>query len=259
MKIVTVHDVFRCAVFGLPDLEELIAPWHHRLFGSPLTRLGHTVRRFSLLEDGVAKSLVAMVDRAGWRRDHTTWTWLFSNPAARSAVAELLAPLRNADLVIGFEMTPNMIRVLAAAGQRFVEITQDPIRFCPDLFFRIRSNDPGIVSRLAKWEISDTAVRREAARLRDRIVAGYEGPGSGTFRGPGRHHSSLIADATLTRVDAFIDRIAQTVGQRKLLLKPHPMTPKSDDLLKFTGISPRPNSSPATSMRCSRHPRSSRS
>src|SRR5580692_9573569 len=125
MKIVTIHDVFRSAVFRLPDLEESVARWHHRLFGSPLTRLGHTVRRFSLFEDGVAKTLVAMADRAGWRRDHTTWTWLFSDPAAQSAVAELLAPLRDADLVIGFEMTPNMIRVLAAAGQRFMEITQD--------------------------------------------------------------------------------------------------------------------------------------
>jgi hypothetical protein len=43
--------------------------------------------------------------------------------------------------------------------------------------------------------------------------------------------SSLIADATLTRIDQFITAMQQTIRGRKLLLKPHPSAPKSDDLL----------------------------
>ena len=133
MNIVTVHDVFRAAVFRLPDLEESIGPWLHALLGPPLTRLGHTVRRFSSRDD-----LPAAVERHGWKRDPSTWTWLFSSPEALPAVAELLAPLRAADLIVGFELTPNIIRFLTTAGLRFVEITQDSIRFCPDLFFRVQ-------------------------------------------------------------------------------------------------------------------------
>ena len=89
-------------------------------------------------------------------------------------------------------------------------------------------------------EIWDTAVRREAARLRDRIVAGYEGRGR-CLRGPGRHRLQPDRRCHADPVDVFIDLIAQTVGPRKLLLKPHPMTPKSDDLLKLYRHFPRPN------------------
>ncbi len=228
MNIVTVHDVFRAAVFRLPDLEESIGPWLHALLGPPLTRLGHTVRRFSSRDD-----LPAAVERHGWNRDPSTWTWLFSSPEALPAVAELLAPLRAADLIVGFELTPNIIRFLTTAGLRFVEITQDSIRFCPDLFFRVRTNDPAITTRLARWEVPDAAVRTEADRLRSKLPAAYDGPAATLFVGQVDINSSLIADAALTRVDRFIPELEQTLEGRRLLLKPHPMAPKSGDLLSL--------------------------
>src|SRR5271165_4937701 len=231
MKIATVHDVFRSSVFRLPDLEASVGPWLHRLFGPPLTRLGHSVERFSLLENGRPRKLIAAAEEYGWKPDHTAWTWLFSNPDALDVVAELLAPLRGTDLVIGFEMSPNMIRVLNSAGLRFVEITQDPIRFCPDLFFRVRTNDGTISAGIGAWEVSDAAVRAEADRLRARIAPGYDGAASVLFAGQVDIDSSLIAGAALTRVDRFVSKIEDTLEGRKLLLKPHPMNPKSGDLL----------------------------
>ena len=96
VKIDTLHDVFRCAVFGLPDLEGVIAPWHHRLFGSPLTRLGHTVRAFRCLNTASRKVL------SRWRialvGDEIIPPGPGCSPIPRRdrAVAELLAPLRSA-------------------------------------------------------------------------------------------------------------------------------------------------------------------
>jgi hypothetical protein len=202
-----------------------------------LARLGHTVHRFSLIENGVPAKLIAAAERHQWHRTPSIWTWLFSDPNALDIVSELLAPLREVDLVVGFEMTPNMIRVLSSAGVRVVDIGQDAIRFCPDLFFRIRTNDPQIARRLETWEVGDDTVRDEADRLR--IVTAYDGPAAVLFVGQVDIDSSLIADAALTRVDAFVDRIEQVLSGRRLLLKPHPSAPKSNDLLTLHEHFPR--------------------
>jgi len=183
------------------------------------------------MEDGVPRKLIMAAERAGWKRDSTSWAWLFSDPEAQNAVADLIGPLREADLIVGFEMPPNMIRVLNGMGLRFVDITQDPMRFCPDLFFRVRGNDPTMTARVAKWEVSDATVRTEADRLQARIVPGRHGAASVLFVGQVEIDSSLIANATLTRVDRFITEIEQELAGRALLLKPHPMAPKSQDLL----------------------------
>jgi hypothetical protein len=112
-----------------------------------------------------------------------------------------------------------------------VEITQDSMRFCSDIFFRARSDDDEIAARLANWEVPDATVRQEADRLRTLLAAGYDGPAAVLFVGQIDIDSSLIADAALTRVDRFVTNIRQTLNSRKLLLKPHPSDPKRADLL----------------------------
>ena len=231
MRIVTVHDVFRSSVFDLPDPESSIGPWFHELIGPLLTRLGHEVHRFTLMRDGVPEALIDAADRYQLRRDHTGWTWFFSDPDALDVTAEIIAPLFDYDLIVGFEINPNVVLALSRAGKRFLDITQDPIRFCPDLFFRIRGNLPDIETKLSAWRVPDATVSAEAARLRAGISSGYDGSPAVLFTGQVNIDSSLIANARLTRITPFIDQIDQLRKGRTLLLKPHPMAPNSQDLL----------------------------
>ena len=76
-------------------------------------------------------------------------------------------------------------------------------------------------------------MRTEADRLRSKLPAAYDGPAATLFVGQVDINSSLIADAALTRVDRFIPELEQTLEGRRLLLKPHPMAPKSGDLLSL--------------------------
>ena len=129
MRIVTTHDVFRGVVFGLPDPEQSIGPWFRTLVAEHATQLGHQVDRFSLIENGAPRRLLAAADREALPRDHRGWAWLFSDPEALGTVADLIAPLLEADLVVGFELPPNITCVLARAGPRFLDFGQDPNSF----------------------------------------------------------------------------------------------------------------------------------
>ena len=231
MRIMTTHDVFRSAYFHLPDPELSIGPWFFQWLAPHLTQLGHRVTRFSLTDSGRPDALIVAAGHHALPREASSWAWLFSDPRGLPAASGLCAPLLEADLIIGFEMPPNMIRFLAAAGKRFFDLGQDPLRFCPDLFLRIRGGDTGLEDRLTGWMVANETVSRDALTLCNRL-----GTTGGTARGvlfAGQMpvDSSLIAGAAIANVAPFLDRIEELLDGRPLLLKPHPLSPKSQDLI----------------------------
>ncbi len=229
MRIMTTHDVFRSSVFNLPDPEESIGPWFWQWVTPHLTQLGHRTDRFTLMKDGTPKALIAAA--ANLPRDIEGWTYLFSDPRALDTAAALIAPLLDADMVIGFEMPPNMIRVLSRMGKRFLDLGQDPIRFCPDLFLRVRGNDPALARKLTGWIVPDSAIQAAAGALKTRLGGNRDRPSGVLFAGQMPIDSSLIATAAVAHAGSFFDRIEQRVNGRDLLLKPHPSAPNSPDLI----------------------------
>jgi hypothetical protein len=149
---------------------------------------------------------------------------LFSDPAALPIVAAS-CPLDH-DFVIGFEMTPNQIRLLASAGLPFLDISIDPLRFGRDLFFRMRSNDPSMQRMLQACHQPAEMLRDDVADLLRQAAPGQSidgcDDGAVLFAGQTDIDASLICDAGLASIEPFIERIGQILQGRRLLLKPHP-------------------------------------
>ena len=129
--------------------------------------------------------------------------------------------------MIGHELTPNQIRMLAAQGTPFLDVSIDPVRFAPDLFLRARSNDDRLVQALEAHDQADAGMLPHAARLRSTIAkphgrARWVQPAT-LFVGQTDVDGSLVCDASLARIDGFVEEIATLLDAGgRLMLKPHP-------------------------------------
>jgi hypothetical protein len=219
MRIVVLHDVFRAALFGLGGVNQVAAFWQS-LLAPKLRRLGHALE----LPAGLGADRPAALDElaAGHGLAHEPGSWfrLFSDPAMLPAVTGILAPLRGFDLVLGWELSPNIMRALSGMRLGFIDASIDSIRFCPDLFLRLRTNAPRYHDALAALEISGDRLRQEAAR--QSAIADSGGRASVLFAGQMPIDSSLIVGGKLAEPASFIGQIAAGLRGRQLLLKPHP-------------------------------------
>ena len=192
-----------------------------------LHRLGHKVHRLSETDCKIAANVEAALARHGQAASPSTWARVFSDPSLLPCVAEAYAACRCADLVIGHELTPNQIRVLAAEGVPFLDVSIDPVRFAPDLFLRMRSNDARLVQALEGHDQTDADMLPHAARLRS-LIAKPDGqtdhvPLATLFVGQTDIDGSLVCDGRLARIDGFVGEIASLLDAGgQLMLKPHP-------------------------------------
>ncbi len=214
MQICFTHDHVRTAC-GAGDTERS-ARWLHDALAPTLAGLGHTTHR---LCDPAAIHPAEPGGAAQWAR-------MFSDLGALAAVQAACAPLHRCDLIIGFEMTPNQIRALHAAGMRFIDVSIDPIRFAPDLFLQMRTNDAKLERLLQRHHRSAASLQPHAARLRSRLAPpgdAHEEAPAVLFVGQTDIDASLVCGGKLTRIDRFIDAIRALLADgHRLLLKPHP-------------------------------------
>ena len=223
MHIKFTHDLFRSGC-GAGDPERN-GKWLLTTLAPLVRAAGCSTDRLTETDPAIAQTVAALV--AG-PDAHARWARLFSDETLLPGVTNACAPLGQCDLVIGYELTPNQMRCLSRTGQRFLDISIDPIRFAPDLFLRMRTNDQTIRHALEAHEVAESAMQQHAARLRAGIVGaaalpGFDG-GALLFVGQTDIDASLIAHATLAGIDAYIPviaRLLQTEGGR-LLIKPHP-------------------------------------
>jgi hypothetical protein len=221
VRIVVAHDFFRSPVLDAGDADA-IGRFLHQLIGPSLQRLGHAVSRATEVRADGSSAVSDIAARHGWRRVRESWIRAYSDPAADSEVAPYYRALRACDLVICWEMAPSLIRFLVAAGIGFIEIGIDSIRFCTDLFMRVRTNVPEIAERLSSQETTDEFVRHEAASLIAAISPVRMSKPHALFAGQMDLDTSLIADARLARVEPLLPALRAAKAGRDLLLKPHP-------------------------------------
>jgi len=153
------------------------------------------------------------------------WAATFGQAAA-PALVEAMRPDYEGALVIGFELSPLMRSVLGGIGVPWVDVGVGRIRFLEDLALSLRFSwtaevaHPGLVSPAQVGE----AVAAVRARCRcDGAAAGLEG--ACVFLGQTRHDRSLIKNGGFFADAEAVERIAQALGNRRLVIKPHPLAP----------------------------------
>lgn len=239
MRIATIHDIFRSSVLGMPEADPVIGHWFYNRFLEILRPLRVEVERVSILADGEPSLLEELAARHGWPRDKSGWAHAFSHPDVASVIMPTLARLRAFDLVLGFEMPPNLIRGLHAHGQRLIDISIDPIRFCEDLFLRMRSNDPMLQTLFAEQSVPSEQIVAGATELKARIQPLPAQSEAIMFAGQVPDDSSLIAGSRIQSATPFADRLNEIAAGRQILLKPHPYAPGNPDLATLHRTLPR--------------------
>ncbi|MBP0581459.1 hypothetical protein J8I29_19170 [Labrys sp. LIt4] len=231
MRVATIHDIFRSSVLGMPEADPVIGHWFHNRFLQILRPLRVEVERVSILANGEPSLLEELAARHGWPPDKSGWAHVFSHPDVVNLIMPMLERLRTFDLVLGFEMPPNLIRALNAHGQRLIDISIDPIRFCADLFLRMRSNDSALQALLAERSAPPEQVVAGAAELKARMQPLPVQSEAIVFAGQVPDDSSLIAGSRIQGAAPFVDQVNEIAAGRQILLKPHPYAPGNPDLV----------------------------
>ena len=142
------------------------------------------------------------------------------------ALIEAMRPDYEGALVIGFELSPLMRSVLGGIGVPWVDVSVSLIRFLDDLALSLRFSwavevaHPGLVS--------SAQVREAAARVRARCrcdTAAAPLEGACVFLAQTRHDRALIKNGAFFPDTEAVERIAQALDGRRLVLKPHPLAP----------------------------------
>jgi len=156
------------------------------------------------------------------------WAATFGETAPPRPLIDELRPDYDRALVIGFELSPLMRSALDSIGAPWVDIGVSPIRFLDDLALSFEFSWPavpvhaGLVSRHHLQE----AVARLRARHRDDPAAADLG-GACVFLAQTQNDRTLIKDGGFFRDEEAIERVAQALDGRTLVLKAHPLAPSN--------------------------------
>jgi len=227
-KVGIAYDFFRSPLLGQWD-GETNGRWLNRLL-SPMIGFAGGQTHF-LSEKGAAPQIaVGEALHLGAVAGTTEgWAQAYAGTAALGRVYE---PLREYDLIVGYELAPSLMRFLSAAGIPFLEFSIDPIRFAGDLFFAVRCNHEPWVKELEAREVRDQDLLPEVGLFRSRLErAEWErtggippgGPNATLFVGQADVDASLVVGGSLQRVSEHFERLKMMVPpEQAVLLKPHP-------------------------------------
>ena len=240
MRICFAYDLFRQAC-GAGDAFRS-SRWLYDQLASMLVDAGHDVQCLSESDTGVADSITQVLREIG-SQDQDIWAALLSDRYYLAAIARVCEPLRHFDLVVGYELTPNQMRFMSAAQTPFVDISIDPVRFSPDLFLRIRTNDTAALRVLEAHVLPEPALAGHIEQLRHRTR--QELPEDCLkepvllFAGQTDVDASLVAQGKLASIDPFLETIGELLRPGwQLLLKPHPYGRKHESIWKLRSAFP---------------------
>ena len=240
MQICFIHDLLRSG-YGAGDADHN-GRWLHALLAPILFDLGHGVDRLSEAELSTADVMTRILEDWGKGDDHAKWAQTFSHLNSLPSISSVYASLRQSDFIIGFELTPNQIRFLTYAGIPFLDVSIDSIRFAPDLFLRMRTNDDRMLRTLEAYDHTTAMLLPDVALLRSAVarsmVTGIQ-TSAILFVGQTDLDGSLICSAELASIDCFSEKIRRLMGARQqLLLKPHPYGRKHQSIRALREVFP---------------------
>lgn len=150
-----------------------------------------------------------------------------------------------ADFVLGFGLPPLLINMLLDRKIPFLDIEIDTLRFGPDLFLAVSTNDEALAADFSQSVIAEKALAPALAALlaRERRIAPtpgfFHGARVGVFVGQVPHDAAVIADGRIVAPIQFIDRIKEIAAELDLLLiRPHPHWNSIEHLLPILDAVP---------------------
>lgn len=221
MQICFIQDYFRANWDG--GNAERCGRWLHALIGPALRRLGHHTYRLGHTHTAIQALLTESLE--------LRWPALFSDPDAAFYHAKILPQLERANLVVGFELSPNQMRILHSVGIPFIDVTIDPIRFEKDIFLALRTNVPDLAAALARHETRTEAISH---RRRSPSSVTLDRPENILFAGQTDKDASLITNGHLGTIDPYLPALSEEFGNGETMwLKPHPYGRVHGSILKL--------------------------
>jgi SAM-dependent methyltransferase len=154
------------------------------------------------------------------------WAGTFGETAPPDALIDAMRPEYERALVIGFELSPLMRAVLDRIGAPWADVGVSPIRFLDDLALSLRFSWPVVLAHaglLAPGHIEDAVACLRARHLNGASAA--DPTGACIFLAQTRHDRTLIKDGAFFADGEAVERVAQALDGRPLVLKPHPLAP----------------------------------
>jgi hypothetical protein len=226
-RIVMTGDVFRTSdgdanqLFNVRWLHGELSPQLHTLTGLRLD-IGY---RHNAADDGRA-IVTEWYEILGHVPSIEAWAATHGQTAPPPALVNALRRDYEHALVIGFELSPLLCSILDAIGAPWIDVEVSPIRFLEDLALAWRFSWPVEMAHpalLGRHDVEDAAQRVRARYGRGTAPADPDG--ACIFLGQTRHDRTLIKDGAFFPDNEAVERVAEALDGRRLLIKPHPLAP----------------------------------
>lgn len=228
-EVVFADDFFRTTENNMPAAAQGNRRFLHGFFGAAAEALGWRVRAVSPESQGGNIPVTAIMAALGLPRDAAGWAAVCNAdlaPVRRHLDVLALTP---ASLVIGWGMSPSILRYIDGVGAAFIDIEIHSIRFARHLHLAMRTNDPGIRRELERLRIDEDVFRGAAAGLRgyfarfDEAHIVHDDLRVGLFVGQMSLDLAAVGGGRLMQPMDFIEQISAWAKQVDLLVvRPHP-------------------------------------
>lgn len=168
--------------------------------------------------------------------DETSWSSIYRDEKIVSKIIEdYISENFLNSLWVTFEAPPYLISALSRAGITYIDFTIHPVRFLPDYFFGIRSNNLEINNKLRRIKLDDGVIRDFARISKSKTVRTFrkEVPkDSVLFIGQLASDASLVVDNRMPSIENIRDELRQlTLVHDIVYYKAHPHL-KNIDVMK---------------------------
>lgn len=157
------------------------------------------------------------------------WAKIFAADAT-DAICALFLPHVENSLVVGFEISPLLQKILTRLNIPFVDVRWHPLRFLDDIFFGFSSNRGEISAAIGSYALSGQEVDfhvglHKAAAIR-RSAFNKKRPSCETLIvGQTPFDASLIHDGRIATLLDYEDSIAELAKLGSIGFRPHPFSP----------------------------------
>lgn len=171
----------------------------------------------------------AVYGALGLDANATNWARIFAADATDALCALFLPHVENS-LVVGFEISPLLQKILTRLNIPFVDVRWHPLRFLDDIFFGFSSNRGEISAAIGSYALSGQEVDfhvglHKAAAIR-RSAFNKKGPSLETLIvGQTPFDASLIHDGRIATLLDHKDSIAELAKLGSIGFRPHPFSP----------------------------------
>lgn len=242
-RIVFTGDFLRPADTGvvtnpsLPDFrpsQTENTTWFYRMFRRKLADATGLPVELKMWGSGIdTPAIYGLLDA---RNDITGWVEAFSASDFPEELIYLLEDVFERSLVVAFELADSVKRVLTYLGVPFVDLNIHPVRFLPDVFFAVHTNDRSIFEALKAHHHASSSFY-DWADLLSANATKLPRPGlpphAKLLVGQTNVDRSLIIGGRLRNLAAYAADVQALVErQHSVYFKPHPYNATAFGLLE---------------------------